>query len=150
MDRAFETAPLSPVVNLSLAARSYYARQFPEAVEQSQKTLALDQAFVPAHTLLARVYTQQRSQKQALTEFKKALEISGAVPTSWLPWGTDMRRLARTPTRRKCWTSSRTARSRLMSSRSARPVSILPWAKRTRRWTGSRRRSTTAPPVWCT
>jgi TolB-like protein/Flp pilus assembly protein TadD len=77
MDRAFETAPLSPVVNLSLAARSYYARQFPEAVEQSQKTLALDQAFVPAHTLLARVYTQQRSQKQALTEFKKALEISG-------------------------------------------------------------------------
>jgi tetratricopeptide (TPR) repeat protein len=77
MDRAFETAPLSPVVNLSLAARFYYARQLPQAVEQSQKTLALDQAFVPAHTLLARVYTQQGSQTQALAEFKKALEISG-------------------------------------------------------------------------
>jgi serine/threonine-protein kinase len=77
MNRAFETSPMLPVVNLALAERAYYARQFPRAVELSQKTLALDQAFVPAHGLLARAYIQQGSAAQALAEFQKALEASG-------------------------------------------------------------------------
>jgi serine/threonine protein kinase/tetratricopeptide (TPR) repeat protein len=77
MARAFETSPLSPVVNLAGAQRAYYARQYPQAVEASQKTLALDQAFVPAHSLLAKAYAQQSAYPQALAEFKKALDGSG-------------------------------------------------------------------------
>jgi serine/threonine-protein kinase len=77
MSRAFETSPMLPVVNLALAQRAYYARQYSQAVELSQKTLALDQAFVPAHSLLARAYAQQGSATQALAEFQKALDASG-------------------------------------------------------------------------
>jgi len=77
INRAFETSPMSPVVNLATAARSYYARQYAQAVEQCQKTLALDQGFIPAHSLLARVYSQQGSSPQALAEFQKALDASG-------------------------------------------------------------------------
>jgi tetratricopeptide (TPR) repeat protein len=77
MNRAFDTSPLSPVVNLALAERSYYARQYQQAIEQSQKTLSLDQAFVPAHLLLARAFSQNASHELALAEFRKALDASG-------------------------------------------------------------------------
>jgi serine/threonine-protein kinase len=77
MNRAFETSPMLPVVNLALAERAYYAHQYPQAVELAQKTLALDQAFVPAHGMLARSYTQRGTTDQALAEFKKALDASG-------------------------------------------------------------------------
>jgi TolB-like protein/Tfp pilus assembly protein PilF len=77
MNRALETSPMLPVVNLAVAERAYYARQFPQAVELSQKTLALDQAFVPAHSMLARAYARQGATAQALAEFQKALDLSG-------------------------------------------------------------------------
>ena len=77
VNKAFENSPMSPVVNLAVASRSYYARQYGPAIEQAQKTLALDQAFNPARSLLARAYAQQGSQTQALAEFKKALDASG-------------------------------------------------------------------------
>ena len=77
MKAAFDTSPMLPVVNLALAERLYYARQYPQAIEQCQKTLALDQDFVPAHSLLARAYLQQGSQTQALAEFQRALDASG-------------------------------------------------------------------------
>jgi eukaryotic-like serine/threonine-protein kinase len=77
MNRAFETSPMMPVVNLALAQRAYYAHQYAQAVELSQKTLALDQAFVPARSLLARSYAQQGDSVRALAEFQKALDASG-------------------------------------------------------------------------
>ena len=77
LNRAFETSPMLPVVNLALAERAYYARQFAHAIELSQNALALDQAFVPARGLLARAYAQQGATSQALTEFQKALDASG-------------------------------------------------------------------------
>jgi Tfp pilus assembly protein PilF len=46
-------------------------------VAQSQKTLALDQTFIPAHDLLARAWSQQGAHSQALAEFQKALDVSG-------------------------------------------------------------------------
>ncbi len=49
LDRALETNPLSPLINLALASRLYYARRYAPAIEQCQKTLALDSGFVPAH-----------------------------------------------------------------------------------------------------
>jgi tetratricopeptide (TPR) repeat protein len=77
MNRGFEMSPMLPVVNLALAERAYYARQFAKAVELTQKTLAIDQAFVPAHDLLARSYTQQGATAKALAAFERALTLSG-------------------------------------------------------------------------
>jgi tetratricopeptide (TPR) repeat protein len=77
MNRALETSPMLPVVNLALAQRAYYAHQYSQAAELSQKTLALDQAFVPAHSLLARSYALDGASDRALAEFQKALDASG-------------------------------------------------------------------------
>jgi len=77
MKAAFDTSPMLPAVNLAIAGSLYYARQYPQAVEQCQKTLALDSGFVPALSLLARAYVQQRSIAPALAEFQKALDASG-------------------------------------------------------------------------
>ena len=77
LNRAIEAAPMLPTVNLALAERAYYAHQWAQAVELSQKTLALDQNFVPAHSLLARAYAQQDAAAQAQAEFQKALDLSG-------------------------------------------------------------------------
>ncbi len=59
LNRAQAANPLSPVVNWALASRLYYARQYPAAIEQCQKTLALDSTFVPAHLLLGRTQLQK-------------------------------------------------------------------------------------------
>ncbi|MBV8906364.1 MAG: tetratricopeptide repeat protein [Acidobacteriia bacterium] len=76
LNRAAETSPLSPVVNLAIASRSYYARQYPAAIEQSQKTLAMDPSFASAHLLLGRAQLQNGDFPAATAELQKALELS--------------------------------------------------------------------------
>ena len=76
LDRARELNPVSPVINLALASRSYYAGQLDQSIEQCQKTLASEPAFVSAHQYLARAYEQKGMQAEATAEFKKALELS--------------------------------------------------------------------------
>jgi tetratricopeptide (TPR) repeat protein len=76
MHRADELSPLSPVINLSLGYRFYYARQYAQAIEQCQKTLAMDGAFVAAHVYLGRAYLQKASSSEAVAEFQKALQLS--------------------------------------------------------------------------
>jgi tetratricopeptide (TPR) repeat protein len=76
MDRANELSPLSPVVNLALGYRFYYARQLSEAIEQCQKTLAMDNGLLAAHVCLGRAYLQQSSTAEAVAEFRKALQLS--------------------------------------------------------------------------
>jgi serine/threonine-protein kinase len=76
LNRAAETSPLSPVVGVAAAARDYYARQYPAAIEQCQKTLAQDPAFVPAHVLLGRAELLKGQVADSLTEMRKALELS--------------------------------------------------------------------------
>src|SRR6185369_17220240 len=70
-------SPMLPVVNMALAGRAYYARQYPKAEELSQKTISLDRTCGPAHDLLARTYVQQGPIDKALAEFSRALEASG-------------------------------------------------------------------------
>ena len=76
LNRAHELNQLSPVINLALGYRSYYARQFPQAVEQLQKTLSMDSSFVPGHVYLGRAYEAKGSVEEALTEFRTALRLS--------------------------------------------------------------------------
>lgn len=76
MNRAHELDPLSPAINLALGYRFYYARQYSQAIEQCQKTLALDSHFVPAQLFLARAYEQKGMYPVAIAEFRKALDLS--------------------------------------------------------------------------
>jgi serine/threonine-protein kinase len=76
MKRADELSPLSPVINLALGYRSYYARQYTQAIEQCQKTLAIDGGFTAAYGFLGRAYLQKASYSEAATAFRKALQLS--------------------------------------------------------------------------
>ena len=76
MDRAAELNPLSPAVSLALAYRFYYAKQYPQAIEQCQKTLAMDANFVAAHDLLGRAHERKGAYPEAVAELRKALELS--------------------------------------------------------------------------
>jgi tetratricopeptide (TPR) repeat protein len=76
MNRANDLSPLSPAVNLALGYRYYYARQYPQAIEQCQKTLAMDGGFLAAHVYLGRGYLQKASYPEATAEFRKALQLS--------------------------------------------------------------------------
>jgi tetratricopeptide (TPR) repeat protein len=64
------------VVGLALASRLYYARQYAAAIEQCQKTLAMESTFIPAHLLLGEAHLANRQFPEALAELKKALELS--------------------------------------------------------------------------
>ena len=74
--RAGELDPRSPVTSLESCAGSYYAHQYPQAIEQCQKVLALDALFVPAHVFLGRTYEQQSQYPAAIEHFTKALALS--------------------------------------------------------------------------
>jgi TolB-like protein/tetratricopeptide (TPR) repeat protein len=76
LSQAAEENPTSPDVNLALAYRLYYMRQFAAAVEQAQKVQAMDSMFVPAHVLMGRAYLELNRSSDAIAEFRKALALS--------------------------------------------------------------------------
>jgi serine/threonine-protein kinase len=76
INRALQANPLSPLINLGVASRLYYTRQFAQAIEQCQKTLALDSSFAPAHLLLGRAELQDRRFGESTVELHKALDLS--------------------------------------------------------------------------
>jgi serine/threonine-protein kinase len=61
---------------VALGYRFYYARKLPDAIEQCQKTAAMDSAFAAAHVCLGRAYLQKPSPAEAVAEFRKALQLS--------------------------------------------------------------------------
>ncbi len=76
MNRARDLNQLSPLVNLALGYRAYYARQPGQAIEQCQKTLALDAHFVPAQVCLGRSFELKAMYPEAVAAYRKALELS--------------------------------------------------------------------------
>jgi len=85
MALAQELNPVSSAAKLALGYRFYYSRQYPQAVDQIQKTLAADPAFVPAHVYLGRAWQQSGKSTEALVEFRKALDLSQG-DTNELGW----------------------------------------------------------------
>ena len=59
-----------------LAARYYEVGQVAVAVQEAQIALKSDNAYVPAHTLLALIYAQLQQNAQADTHFRQALTLS--------------------------------------------------------------------------
>ena len=66
--------PLAPEPPQILSTNLYLARQFPEAVEQSQKALDLDPKYFLAHLELALIYIAQGKSHEAIAAARSARE----------------------------------------------------------------------------
>jgi len=75
--QAQDLDPLSLVINSSLGALLYLARQYDEAIDQLKSTIEMDGDFGSAHYLLGRSYMQKGFQDQAMAEYQRAIELFG-------------------------------------------------------------------------
>jgi len=77
LDRAQELDPFSMSVLTSIGALYYYSRQYDLAVEQCRHVLEKNHRFHWAHNILAASYLQKFMFKEAIQEFKEAIDLSG-------------------------------------------------------------------------
>jgi serine/threonine protein kinase/tetratricopeptide (TPR) repeat protein len=77
LKKAQELDPLSLLINTSVGRELYFSRQYDAAIEQLQKTLQMDQNFVPAQNAIEAAYTQNGMYKDAVAEEQKVLTLSG-------------------------------------------------------------------------
>jgi tetratricopeptide (TPR) repeat protein len=73
---AGELDPLSLVINADLGRAFYYARQYDQVIKQEARTLEMDPNFWLSHINLGRSYTQKKLHAEALSELRKAHEVS--------------------------------------------------------------------------
>lgn len=76
MNRATELDPLALRNNFDRAKLFFTLRQFDRAIDQSRKTLEL-QDFAAVHEWLGNVYAQKGRLKEAVAEWSKSLSLSG-------------------------------------------------------------------------
>src|SRR5262245_8506949 len=80
LQKAQEFDPLTLAINVDLAASYYYARQYERSERHLLNLLELNPNFIRAYEVLGRVYEQQGELAKALTEWQKAVELSGEHP----------------------------------------------------------------------
>ena len=78
LKKAQELDPLSLLINTSVGRQLYFAHQYGSAIEQFQKTLQMDQNFVPAQHAIEMAYAQNGMYKEAVAERQKVLTLSGS------------------------------------------------------------------------
>jgi serine/threonine-protein kinase len=76
LKRAQELDPLTPITNAAIARPYYNARQYNEAIAQSQKTLELDSTHHRAHYWLGLSYEQLSRPAEAVRELEKTVALS--------------------------------------------------------------------------
>jgi eukaryotic-like serine/threonine-protein kinase len=79
--RAQELEPLSLFLTLSLGWAYYFARRFDDALGQSRKVLEMDPNFGFAYWHQGMVYLQKQAYDKAITSFRKAINLSGSIPS---------------------------------------------------------------------
>ncbi len=72
--------PLSISINSSLGWRLYLARQYDRSIAQLRDTLEMDPSYEWSHLILGQAYEQKGEYNLALTELKKAAELSHNSP----------------------------------------------------------------------
>jgi len=82
--RQVEINPLDLIDNTNLGDGFYYERKYDQAIEQYQKTLALDANFSEARYGLAPAYERKGMYKEAISEYQKALTAEGDAQTAAL------------------------------------------------------------------
>jgi tetratricopeptide (TPR) repeat protein len=69
--------PLSLIISADMADALCIDHHYDEAVQQSEKTLQLDQNFAIGHYELGQAFEQKHMHDEAVAEFQKAIDISG-------------------------------------------------------------------------
>jgi serine/threonine-protein kinase len=78
--RALDLDPLSLIINEVAGRHLYLMGEYDQAIAQQLKTLELEPNFAPAHAALGLVYVQKARYPDAITAFKKAIDLSGTNP----------------------------------------------------------------------
>src|SRR6185295_17921625 len=68
--------PLSLVISADLGRAFYYAREYDQVMKQEATTLEMDPNFWLSHINVGRSYTQMGNHETAISELKKAVELS--------------------------------------------------------------------------
>jgi TolB-like protein/class 3 adenylate cyclase/Tfp pilus assembly protein PilF len=79
IQRAQELDPLSLSINTLAATILTNARRFDQAIEQAQKIIEMDPNFFVGHYWLAYAYMGKGMYEEAITEYKKAIDLSGGT-----------------------------------------------------------------------
>ncbi|MBV9074583.1 MAG: tetratricopeptide repeat protein, partial [Acidobacteria bacterium] len=87
IDVAAELDPLSPIVATAKGRLLHFQRRYDQAIEHHRKALAIDPGFVEAHFNLGMVYEQKEMFDEAISEFRKAMRISGRAAFWWAGLG---------------------------------------------------------------
>lgn len=80
INKARELDPLSISINFSLGWRMYMARQYDRAIEQLHNTLEMDPSYELSHLVTGQAYAQRGQFDLAVTELRKAVDLSHATP----------------------------------------------------------------------
>ncbi|MGC2527249.1 MAG: tetratricopeptide repeat protein [Candidatus Acidiferrum sp.] len=76
--------PRSPIVKSAAGWIFYFARQPQRAAEECLSALQLDPNLMVAHSVLGLSYEEQGRYHQAITEFRRAIELSGIQQSTYL------------------------------------------------------------------
>ena len=82
--RAVQSDPLNLIYSANLGDGFYYERKYDQAIEQYQKTLALDANFSVARASLAYAYDRKGMYKEAMSEWQKMLAADRDAQTAAL------------------------------------------------------------------
>jgi TolB-like protein/DNA-binding winged helix-turn-helix (wHTH) protein/Tfp pilus assembly protein PilF len=78
--------PQSANVNTAAAYLRYFARQYDQAISESQTVLNANPDFMVAHAVLGLAYEGKGATDKAIAEFQRAIEISGDRTSVYLGW----------------------------------------------------------------
>ncbi len=78
--KARELDPLSIIINQNVGRAYHITRRYDEAVEQFQRTLAIDPKFFTTHIMLAQSLAQLSRYEEAMTALRSAQAIAGIRP----------------------------------------------------------------------
>jgi TolB-like protein/DNA-binding winged helix-turn-helix (wHTH) protein/Tfp pilus assembly protein PilF len=77
---ALELDPLNLMISTWVGLRYYMARDYPRAIDQNRNSIELDPNFAAAHLLLGEDYLGAGLHSEAVSELKKAANLSGNSP----------------------------------------------------------------------
>ena len=77
---ALKLDPFSEILNANRAYVLYFARRYPEALEQLQRTLEMDSSFPATHHRLGLVYVATGMHREAIDHFLQARKFSEDSP----------------------------------------------------------------------
>ena len=81
-DLALALDPTGVLVNEHMAWHHLFARQYPTAIIQAQKTIEIDPGFAPAHRILGLAYLYSNMREKGCSEFETDVRLTHEDPTS--------------------------------------------------------------------